>query len=151
MSQNAHIYLVFRLISFHFNLFSFILERIQERKMSNALGSKSLSQHHRIQFRWGKIKTELNLGKCLCVCVSMFLCYRYVLILMISIPNSVKCSSSQSTQAKITEIGAFHESAPAQCVHTHKRHLTEMQGKTKTKIMNFLLFILIIIAMRHFR
>lgn len=71
MSQNAHIYLVFRLISFHFNLFSFILERIQERKMSNALGSKSLSQHHRIQFRWGKIKTELNLGKCLCVSVSL--------------------------------------------------------------------------------
>lgn len=63
--------------------------------------------------------------------------------------NSVKCSSCQSKQTKITvKIGAFHESAHCTCTNCIWQ---EKHGKTKIKIMNFLLFISIIIAMRHFR
>lgn len=60
--------------------------------------------------------------------------------------NSVECSACQSKQTKITEIGAFHEHAQQTAYLTKEKH-----GKAKVKIMNFLLFIWIIIAMRHFQ
>lgn len=60
--------------------------------------------------------------------------------------NSVECSACQSKQTKITGIGAFHEHAQQTAYLTKEKH-----GKAKVKIMNFLLFIWIIIAMRHFQ
>lgn len=54
--------------------------------------------------------------------------------------NSVKCSSCQSKQAKIIEIGAFHENAHAHTYarfYMHKLHLTRKAWQSKNKNNDF--------------
>lgn len=93
MSQNACVYLEFVLVA--------------KDAIANGLSTKTLSQRHRNQIWRGKIKTKRKYGKLFaflhrCVCISYFDDFH---------ANSVECSSCQSKQAKITEIGAFLESA----------------------------------------